>query len=170
MDALDIALIGGSAVLSVAFVILFFAARAKYAEDPTPKRKKTKKRMLIFVILFSWVFIGSIFNILIGGSKGIQVEFDLFSERTEIFGLSVAQTSVYMWVITAIIALLCLAFRLFIFPRFSKDSPGKLQNVIETCVEFCDKFARDTLCDYSGEIAPYMFSLALFMLFAGARG
>ena len=164
MDALDIALIGGSAVLSVAFVILFFAARAKYAEDPTPKRKKTKKRMLIFVILFSWVFIGSIFNILIGGSKGIQVEFDLFSERTEIFGLSVAQTSVYMWVITAIIALLCLVFRLFIFPRFSKDSPGKLQNVIETCVEFCDKFARDTLCDYSGEIAPYMFSLALFML------
>lgn len=168
LTPLNIALIAGTAVLSAVFVILFFAARSKYAEDPTPKRKKIKKRLFLAVILFSWAFVGSVFNMLIGGSKGITVEFDLFSERMNIFGFSVAKTSVYMWAITAIIAVLCLIFRLFIFPRFSADNPKGLQNVIETCVEFVDKFARDTLCDYSGEIAPYMFSLALFML--GAAG
>lgn len=164
MNIKDIVLLGTSAALSVVSFILYFAARLHYAGDPTKKRKKLKRRMFMLLILFSWIFVGSLFNILIGGTKGIEVEFDLFSERMNVFGLSVAKTSFYMWVITAVIAVLCLIFRLFIFPRFSKGEPRGIQNVIEIAVEFTDKFAKDTLLDYSGEIAPYMFSLALFML------
>lgn len=164
MNVKDIVLLGVSAVLSILFLILYFAAKNKYAADPGKKSKKLKKRMFMLLILFSWIFVGSLFNMLIGGSKGIEVEFDLFSERMNIFGFSIAKTSFFMWVITEIITVACLIFRLFIFPRFKYENPRGIQNVMEIAVEFTDKFARDTLLDYSGEIAPYMFSLALFML------
>ncbi len=164
MNVKDIVLLGASGALSVISFILYYAAKLKYQSEPDSRRKKTKKRMFMLLILFSWVFVGSIFNIIIGGSRGIEVEFDLFSERMNIFGLSVAKTSVYMWAITAIITVLCLIFRLFIFPRFSTEESKGIQNIMETAVEFTENFARENLMDYSGEIAPYMFSLALFML------
>lgn len=165
----DIILLSASTILSVLFIILFFLARSQYIADPTPENKKRKKRRFVLVVLFSWVFVGSVFSVLIGESKGFAFDLNIFSTRTNlaVSGYNISQTSITMWVLTGIILLLSLIFRIFVFPRF-REQPKGFQNIMELGVEAMDKFAKNTLCDYSEEIAPYMFSLIVFMLLSAA--
>ena len=73
-----------------------------------------------------------------------------------------------MWVITGIVLVLCLIFRLFIFPRFDADKPKGFQNIMELAVEATENFTKGTVGDYSETLAPYMFSLTVFMIMCAA--
>ena len=61
-----------------------------------------------------------------------------------------------------------LIFRFVIFPRFDPDNPKGFQNIMELAVEAMENFTKNTLGDYSDELAPYMFSLAVFMVMCAA--
>ena len=134
----------------------------------TKKLKKRSKLLLALTIIAAWFFIGTAVTSVWHGESGLKVEFEMFSDRVELFGFSFAQTSVLMWVITGIVLVLCLIFRLFIFPRFDPDKPKGFQNIMELAIEATENFTKGTVGDYSGTLAPYMFSLAVFMIMCAA--
>ena len=103
------------------------------------------------------------------GKAGMNVEFEMFSERVTLFGVSFAQTTVLTWIIMLIVLVFCLIFRFILFPRFDKDRPkNAFQNVMELAVEAMESFTKGAVGDYSEKLAPYMFSLAVFMVFSAA--
>ena len=84
-----------------------------------------------------------------------------------IFGiLDVTGEVIAMWAIIAVTALLC-----FIFTRKLSERPGKLQNVIETGVEYLDNFFGDILGkDNARRYIYFLGSLFVFILFANYSG
>ena len=123
---------------------------------------------MVLTIIAAWFFIGTAITAFWQGKAGMNVEFSMFSDRVSVFGFSMAKTSLTMWVITAIVLVLCLIFRLLVFPKFDPDNPKGFQNIMELAVEAMDNFTKGAIGDYSGELSPYMFSLAAFMVMCAA--
>ena len=146
-------------------LIGFFAVRSSAGHEG--ETKKTKKRSVLFLaltVIAAWFLIGTLITAFSHATGGMAVELQLFSERITLFGVSFAQTSVLMWVITAVVLVLCLIFRFLVFPRFDPDHPKGFQNIMELGVEAMDRFACGVVGDYGKELAPYMFSLGVFMV------
>lgn len=148
--------------------IAFVRASAKKADLNSKKIKKQKRLFTVLTVFAIWLAVGTVISAVSGKSSELRIEFSLFSSRVTLFGFSFAQTTVIMWGIIAIVLLFSIIFRLFIFPRFKPEAPKGFQNVIEILVEAMEGFAKSNLRDYSGQLAPYMFSLAVFMIFAAA--
>ena len=156
-----------SAVL-LALGIIGYCAVHSYVKHhgETKQLKKRSKLLLATAVIAGWFFIGTAITSVWNGKGGLNVEFEMFSERTEIFGFSFAKTTVLSWAIIAIVLVLCLVFRFLVFPRFNPEKPkNAFQNVTELAVEAMDSFTKNTVGDYSGALAPDMFSLAVFMVF-----
>lgn len=153
-----------SAVAAVSFFIAKNLIKHKDENSINPKKKKKLNRLFFFGLVLSiWYFIACVINEISGGPNGIHVDFDLFSNRVDIFGFSVSQTTVTTWCIMAVITLLSLFFRLFIFPKF-KDSPKGIQNVVEILVEAADNFTSSQTHNLSPVLGEYIFSLALMII------
>lgn len=158
-----------SAVIFAAGLIGRSAVHASIKHHGKTKELKKKSRLLaVLMIIAAWFFIGTAITSLWSGKAGMNVEFEMFSERVSLFGFSMAKTSLVMWIITAIVLVLGLIFRFVIFPRFDPDNPKGFQNIMELAVEAMENFTKNTLGDYAGELAPYMFSLAVFMVMCAA--
>ena len=84
-----------------------------------------------------------------------------------IFGiLDVTGEVIAMWAITAAVALLS-----FLFTRRLKERPGRLQNIIETGVEYLDNFYTGILGKENARKHFYFLgSLFVFILFANYAG
>ncbi|MBQ9354349.1 MAG: F0F1 ATP synthase subunit A [Clostridia bacterium] len=157
-----------SICLALGIAGLAFSKSSK-AVGGDPKKAKKRKRLFTVLTLFGgWFLIGTLISVISNKKSGIEIEFSLLSERLNIFGFSLAETSVISICITAIVLVLSLVFRLFIFPKFTFDNPKGIQNLLEIAVESMDKFAKSNLMDYSGVLAPYMFTLGVFMIFSAA--
>ena len=153
-----------SAVLSAVGIIGFFATKK---DEITDKKQKKKHRLfLVLNIIAVWFLIGTVIQIFSKIKMGLSVEFQLFSNRVTFFGFSVAETTLVGWGIVLIALLLSLIFRLFVFPKFDPDHPKGFQNVMELAVEATQNFTGGILGDYGKQVAPYMFSLAVFMIFS----
>ncbi|MBO4467785.1 MAG: F0F1 ATP synthase subunit A [Clostridia bacterium] len=164
---LQIILLCVSAVsMCIGFIGMAFS-RASKATDGNAKKVKKKKRLFTVLAVFgAWLLIGTLITMFSSKKAGLKIEFALFSDRISIFGFSIAKTAALSFVITGIVLIIGIIFRLFVFPKFSFNDPKGFQNVIEIAVEAMDKFAKNSLCDYSGQLAPYMFTLAVFMIFS----
>ncbi len=161
----NIILIAASAVLSVVFLILFFAARTKARENPENKACRRRKTLFFVLLLLSaWFTLGTVCNILLGGSKGIQINFEMFAPRMELFGISIAETTVIMWAIMAVILVLALLFRFVCVPKFSLDKPTKIQNVMESLVELIDNYTNSNVHGDTGCLSSYLMAVCVFML------
>jgi F-type H+-transporting ATPase subunit a len=100
----------------------------------------------------------------------MHIEFSMFSDRTsiELFGLKLGETTIFTMIIVLIVTMLCLIFRLFVFPKF-KDSPKGFQNVIELCVETVEKFCIDAIGKKAGKsLAPYMFAIGIYLIISAS--
>ncbi len=169
MSILKVILLGASAVLIVLGLIGYILARNGLKENIEDKKLKKRKWVFIAVLLLGiWLLIGTLISAFYSGYAGLEVEFALFPERVKIFGISIAKTSLVGSGIVVITLILSLVFRFAVFPRFSPDNPKGFQNVMELGVEAMEKFAHDNLGDYADTLAPYMFSLAVFMIFSAA--
>lgn len=158
-----------SAVIFAAGLIGWSAVHASIKHHGKTKELKKKSRLLlVLMIIAAWFFIGTAITSLWNGKAGMNVEFEMFSGRVSLFGFSMAKTSLVMWIITAVLLVLCLIFRFIVFPRFDPDNPKGFQNIMELAVESMENFTKNTLGDYSDELAPYMFSLAVFMVMCAA--
>ena len=135
----------------------------------TKELKKRSVLLLALAVIAAWFFIGTAVTSVSSGKAGMNVEFEMFSERVTLFGVSFAQTTVLTWIIMLIVLVFCLIFRFILFPRFDKDRPkNAFQNVMELAVEAMESFTKGAVGDYSEKLAPYMFSLAVFMVFSAA--
>ena len=163
MSIITIILIAVSTVCLVLGLIGFFSTKSKTQD----KKGKKKHRLFLALTLFAlWLLVGTLISSVYKGKAGLNIEFSLFSDRITLFGMSFAKTTVVMWGIIAVVFVLALIFRIFIFPKFDKTEPKGLQNCIELSVEFMENFAKNSLGDYSDSLAPYMYTLGVFMIFA----
>ena len=154
-----------SALVLALGLICYFAVRSSAKHHGATK--KTKRRSVLALalcVIAGWFLIGTVITALSGAYGGMEVEFDLFSDRVTLFGVSFAKTSVIMWGITGIVLVLCLIFRFFVFPKFDPDHPKGFQNIMELGVEAMDHFACDVVGSYGEGLAPYLFSLGVFMV------
>lgn len=143
----------------------FLNSKAATAGDD--KKTKNKKRLFTALAVFGgWLLAGTLISMFSNKTAGLEINFALFSDRVSIFGFTLAKTVIISYCITAVVLILALVFRIFVFPRFSFGEPKSFQNIIELAVEAMEKFAKDSLHDYSGQLAPYMFTLAVYMIFA----
>lgn len=159
-----------SAVLFLLGFIGYCAVHSHIKHFGASKSLKRRSTLLLaLAVAAAWFFVGTVIASASSGGAGLNVEFEMFSERVDIFGFSVAQTTVVSWGIILAVLLLCLIFRLVIFPRFNAEKPaGTLQNVLELAVEAMDGFTKGAVGDYSDRLSPYMLSLGLFMLCSAA--
>lgn len=128
------------------------------------KKKKSKKLFFVGMIMSAWFFLGVIITAFSGKKSGLHIEFTMFSERVDIFGISVGETTIISLVVCLIIIVLCVLFRILVFPKF-KEEPKGLQNVMELCVETLDSFTANTVGKKAAVfLSPYMFSLALYLI------
>lgn len=84
-----------------------------------------------------------------------------------IFGiLDVTGEVVMMWIILALVTVLCLIVR-----KNLKERPGVLQNMVEAGVEYLDGFYSDVLGkEKSRKYFPFLASLFVFILFSNYSG
>ncbi|MGN0526036.1 MAG: F0F1 ATP synthase subunit A [Acutalibacteraceae bacterium] len=128
------------------------------------KKKKIKKLFFVGIVFSVWFFIGVLITAFSGKHGGMHLEFSMFSERVNVFGFSLAQTTVISLAVCLTVTLFCVIFRLFLFPKF-KEEPKGLQNVIEICVESMDNFTKKAVGDRASNfLSPYMFTIALYLI------
>ena len=158
--------LGAAAAVSAVFLILFFAAKSKLTHNAENKgAKRLKTISFIGLILGAWFLVASLFGLFIHSESITDIlgEFSIIADRTEIFGISFATTSVTMWVITGIVLVLALIFRFLVLPKFSEDKPSPLQHGIETLVDFFDNFTHEKVEGKTGALSSYLISLAILM-------
>lgn len=132
--------------------------------------KKRKKLCFAGAIISLWFVIGVFVTWFSGRKSGMNIEFSMFGERTgvEVFGMKLSETTLITVAIVLIVAVLCLVFRAFVFPKF-KEEPKGFQNVIELCVESVEEFCKKNVGEKAGiSLAPYMFSLAIYLVLCAA--
>lgn len=154
-----------SAVIAAVCFACFCAVRHSCKEKPDDKKLKKKKRLLFWGMMIAlWFFVGSVINVITGRSGSLHIEFEMFSERVMLGGLSVAKTTIVTWVIIAVVLVLSLLFRFVAFPRF-KAEPKGLQNVMELAVESVDKLCSSNIEEpFASSLSPYMMSVAVFLV------
>ncbi len=135
-------------------------------------KKLKKKKTLCFagIVISVWFCIGVFVTWFSGKTSGLHIEFSMFGERSNIslFGLYLSETSVITLAILMIVTILCVLFRLIVFPKF-KEEPKGLQNALEICVEAVENFCITATDKKAGQsLAPYMFSVAIYLIFSAS--
>lgn len=154
------------AVIFAACLVGFIFTRSKISEDAGNKKAaKRKKLFFIGMLAGGWFLLGVVLSALSGkGPGGLHIEFEMFSQRTEIFGFSIAKTTVTAVCATVVLVILLILFRLVCVPKFSETEPKGIQNVAEIIVEFAEGFVdKATAGTFITQLAPYMIAMALFM-------
>ena len=177
MSTADLIKIGISVVVFVLFAVLnvYFKGVIKNLPNDVDKKtlkKKRKFRTLCFsgMLISIWFALGVFITWFSGKHSAMHIEFSMFSDRTsiELFGLKLGETTIFTMIIVLIVTMLCLIFRLFVFPKF-KDSPKGFQNVIELCVETVEKFCIDATGKKAGKsLAPYMFAIGIYLIISAS--
>lgn len=81
-------------------------------------------------------------------------------------GMLISETIVVTWLVMAILIIFSYFVRFFLLKSF-KEIPSGIQNIIEFSIESIEKFSRGILGETGGDIAPYVFTLAAFIIFSG---
>lgn len=157
--------IGASVLIFVLFLVLRCSLSHRRREEPQNKKLKSKNRLYFWgMIISAWYFIACVINEIQGGLTGIHVEMELFSPRITLFGISFSESNITMWIISAVIIVLCVLFRFVVFPKFTENPKG-IQNVVEIAVEALDNFVKGVVGEHlPGDLSAYMLSVALFMV------
>lgn len=157
------------AVLSLSAFAAVLAFVLRHIIKPKDEKRAKRKNMLTLLVIIaaSWYFVGTLLNVL-SGRDGITLsipDFEMFSDRVWLFGISFARTTVVTYVMIGIIILFALVFRFFILPRFSIDRPTGAQNLFEALQEAVDGFVKSVISSDLGDgISSFMYTVAVFMM------
>ena len=158
--------------LSALFFVLriVFSNKAKSSPAPTDGKKKKNKGKLIALaglVVSAWYFVGTLIGYFSGLSGEMKVEFEIFPERTTLFGISIANTTLLLYGILGVVLVLSLIFRFAVFPRFRERGVGTVQLLAESAVVEIDKFCGGATHDALGEsLSSYMLAVAVLMVFS----
>ena len=155
----------GAVLFGVCLVGYVFTRKRITGDTQTKKQKRIKKLWFAGTLIFGWFTGGVLITALSGKHSELKIEFEMFSERVSVFGISVAKTTVIGAGVLAVLCILMLLFRIFAVPRFTEETPRGLQNAAELLVEALDSFiSGNTNPGTVKSLAPYMMSVALYML------
>ncbi len=155
-----------SAVVFSACLVGYIAAKKGIGEvEPSKKQKRKKTLFFSGVLISAWFFVGVLITEFSGKEMHLAIHFDMFSERVDVFGISIASTTLIALGVSALLIVLLILFRIFVLPKFDADNPKGIQNVLELCVEAVENFTANAVGKKAGaSLSPYMFSLAMFMI------
>jgi len=83
--------------------------------------------------------------------------------KVSIFGLQVNETMLVTWIVMLILTVIAVLIRVLVIPRF-KTVPKGIQNILETFVEFCEKFTNSQLGKRGASYAAYIFTIAVMIV------
>lgn len=168
--------IGVSVILFVLCLVLnlHFKGLLKNADAEDVKkfkRLKLKKRLSFSGVIISiWFAIGVFVTWFSGKKSGLHIEFSMFGERSgvEALGFNLSETTIITLCIVAIVTVLCIIFRVAVFPKFTEEPKG-IQNALEICVEAVENFCVSATDKKTGaSVAPYMFTVAIYLIMSAA--
>ena len=137
----------------------------KLCKDAAPgkKLKRAKYLAIIVMITGAYIFITRAINLVFAPDEYHGLEFSLWPQRIDVFGLSLSVTIIYTWAAMAVLILIALILRLTIVRRF-ENIPRGAQNVIELIVESVRKYT-DSQAHGTGELlSSYILSIAALMV------
>ncbi len=157
MTPLTIAEIGVS-------VVVFALCLAGYLHSRNIQVVKKTKLFFIGMIISLWFLLGVFITAFSGKKSGMHIGFTMFSERVSIFGISLGKTTIISLIVCLIISLLCIIFRLFVFPKF-QENPKGIQNAMELCIETVDSFTKHGVgAEAAKFLSPYMLTVGLYLI------
>jgi len=146
-------------------------SRLRAAENPCKKDKRIKLLAAAFIVIGVYILITRLISIIFQPSGEHNLEFSLWPERVDVFGISLSLTIIYTWFAMAILVVAALILRFTVVKRF-EELPRGAQNVIETIVEAVGGYTNaqahgtgEFLCSYILSIAALMLTSAFLELF-----
>ena len=146
-------------------------AKLSATETPEKKAKRAKLFATMVVVIGIYIFLTRLINIIFAPQQSHGIEFSLWPERVNVFGISLSITIIYTWFAMAILVVAALLIRLTVVKRF-EELPKGAQNVLETIVENVGKYTNaqahgtgEFLCSYILSIIALMLASAFLELF-----
>jgi len=153
-----------AAVVLAVCIVGYVFSRKKLTDDGAEKKKKPGRMWLIGTIISAWFLTGLFISVFSGKKGRLVIEFEMFSERVDIFGITLAKTTLIGLGVLVVLILALAALRIFGISKFREDSPGYLQTALETAVDFTDNMVKNATGDFTKKNLPaFMLSIALLM-------
>ena len=154
----------GVAAVVLAVCLVLFILNTKKTPAANGKKPKGKKLSLIGMIIAAWFLIGLFISALTGKTGKLHIAFEMFSERVELFGFSLAKTTLTGAGVLVVLILLLVVLRFTVIRKFSVEQPKGLQLALETAVDFIDNMVKGNVHGYQPKnLQPFMLSIALYM-------
>ena len=149
--------------------------RRHIVRNPSGSNEKRDRRLkavaVIVAVIGFYIFLTCLISIVFGPEEKAELEFSIWTERVDVFGLSLSITTIYSWIAMAALILIAFVLRIVLIKRFT-DIPGRAQNILESVVEaignYTDAKAHgvgEFLCSYVLTIGAFMVVSACFELF-----
>ena len=153
----------GAVALAACLVGYIYTAR-KIPPDAPKKKRRPKKLWFMGLVISAWFLVGSLITGFSGKAGHLAIDFEMFSERVDLFGFSIAKTTVTGAGVLIVLILLLAALRIFGISKFRTENPGYLQTALETAVEFIDNFVKNATGAFTMKnLPPFMLSIAIYM-------
>ena len=136
--------------------------------------KKAKRRKLsatIITVIGIYLLVTTLIRLSFGPHEAAKMEFSIWVERVDFYGLSLSLTTIYTWIAMALLIIMALLLRFTLLKRL-EDTPAGGQNILESIFEAISKYTDNTahgagefLCSYILTIGAFMVVSAAFELF-----
>jgi len=140
-------------------------------ESGEKRDRRLKALATIVAVLGFYIFLTCLISIIFGPEEKAELEFSIWTQRVDVFGISLSVTSIYSWIAMAALILIALVLRLALLNRF-KDIPTGAQNILESIVEAIGNYTDaqvhgvgEFLCSYVLTIGAFMVASSCFELF-----
>ena len=147
------------------------ASRLRDMETPDKKVKRVKRLATMVSVIGAYIFITRLIVIIFHPQETSGLEFSLWPERVDVFGISLSVTIIYTWAAMAILIAAALLLRFTVAKRF-ETLPKGAQNALEAVVEVVGNYTKaqahgtgEFLCSYILSIAALMMTSAFLELF-----
>lgn len=152
--------------VSVLFIIIGLILKKKQrsaSSDSKKKGKLAKKFPMLLIILGGYIIITRILSIAFGNVEGRELEVSIWADRVDIFGYSLSSTVIYSWVVMAVLVVIAIILRITVVPKL-KTVPSGCQNVLETMIEYIEKYTKTQTGGLGDGLNSYIFTIAAFLI------
>ena len=164
MDTKQIVFLAVGAVALAACLAGYVYTARNTPPDAPKKKRRPKKLWFMGLVISAWFLVGTLITVFSGKKGHLHIDFEMFSPRVEVFGISLAKTTLTGAGVLIVLILLLAVLRIFGISRFRTENKGYLQTALEAAVEFIDNFVNGITGDFPMKnLPPYMLAIALYM-------
>ncbi len=128
------------------------------------KKKKKRKRLLTALIsIAAWAAFGLLMSLIFGPKEKEAFTVEIFAPTAQVGPFSFSQCSLWGLLVSAVLIVLALLFRLLCVPRFQQKPKG-LQLLLEAAVEKLDAFTVSRAGHLGDGLSAYILALAAYLV------